>query len=178
MNMKCTALALLSAVIVLANAAPASAAPEGWREYKTGDVGVSLNLGPAVGVAPQGAPVFFSFFNELEYHVSGGLGAGGLLNLNITGGAVGIDLGPGIKYRHGFGNGFVAHGKFHLPILILAGAATTAGIGFRFGGGGRYYIHRQVGIGLDLGFMPAVLFSEGTPFGFRLDIQLGVDVKL
>jgi hypothetical protein len=181
--MKRLLVAITLALMVLpAASARAQRPPEGWTFYKTGDIAISpMMLGPIIGTGDLEGTVF-ALMTDFDYHVNGPVAIGALFNLGFRGGFFGLDIGPQFKYKFQVGStSHLPYVRAGLPFRIgfPSGGDTSFGLGVvQFGGGYKYFFHRMVGAGIDIAFVPTVLLSPSTGFGFVIQLAFGIEVKL
>jgi hypothetical protein len=178
-------LASLAIAFTLLAARPAVAQtpPEGWRFFRTGDFAVSpMMLGPAIMTGEGGSGTVFAFFTDFDYHAWGPAAIGALFNFGFKSGFVGLNIGPQFKYKFQVGStSHVPYVKAALPLgfWFPSGGDTNFTLGIvQFGGGYKYFFHRMVGAGIELGFIPTILLSPDTAFLFGINIQFGVEIKI
>jgi hypothetical protein len=186
---KYASLTLGSLVLLLAGTARAE------YPFRTGSFSVSPQLGVLITANnAEGVPgtAAFGIGSDFDYHLTPNFTIGGTLNLGFGSDTILFDIGPEMKYR--FNLGASPHvpylkGAFLIRIRHLsignafASASTTAfGLGIvQFGGGYKYFFNPNLGVGIDLGFIPSVYFFDdtlgGSKFLFGIHILFGIDYR-
>jgi hypothetical protein len=173
-----------SFVVALFVAGPvhAQTPPEGWRFFEKGSIAVSpVMIGPMIATGDASGTAF-GLFNDVDFHMTSNIAIGALLNLGFRSSYVGLDVGPQFKYKFQVGGtSHVPYVRAALPLRFgfVSGGDTGIGMGIvQFGGGYKYFFHRMVGAGMDLGFVPTVIFSPNSGFSFGVNIQFGIELKL
>jgi hypothetical protein len=172
----------LALALFLASPAQAQTPPEGWRFFQKGDIAISpVMIGPMIAAGDYSGTAF-ALFNDVDFHLTSNIAIGALLNVGFRSSYVGLDVGPQFKYKFEVGNtSHVPYVRAALPLRFgfVSNADTSVGMGIvHFGGGYKYFFHRMVGAGIDLGFVPTVLFAGGGSFVFGVNIQFGIEIKI
>jgi hypothetical protein len=193
------------AVMVVRTSAAAAPAPEGSAAGGTVSLAqkatpstysVTPQLGPSIIYSYGETRTVFGMFADVDLYVSGAFSFGAMVNLGFGSGLVNVDVGPELKWKFPLGatGAHQPYVRVAFPFRFFSISSTDqqtletvsntylgAGAAY-FGFGYRYFFSRAVGIGIDLGFIPTLLFYgpaiADVDFAFTFNIGFGVEVRL
>jgi hypothetical protein len=184
----------LAAMVVRAAPVGRTGAPEAvvTKAAPSSTYAVAPQIGPSIFYSYGETRTVFGFFFDVDGYVSGAFAFGAMVNLGLGSGFLHVDVGPELKWKWRLGQTgrHVPYLRVGFPFRFTQVSATdqfsgeststqylSAGTVY-FGGGYKFFVSERVGIGIDLGFVPTIIFDPVTDFAFTFNLGFGLEVRL
>jgi hypothetical protein len=152
----------------------------------------SPQFGPSIVYQNGVTRTLFGVSADIIRMGSGSFGGGFMVHAGFGAGLINADVGPMFRWSFELGESRrnVPYVRVAIPFRFFRRSETSEFTGesltsqfysigtVLFGGGYRFFVSKNVGIGLDLAFAPTLILSPSIDFVFSFHLGFGVEVRL